>query len=93
MQSYDQPEGLTAPSQGNAQTTADGDLLVGWGSPPYLSEVARSGALLLNAHFPAGVTSYRAYTFAWPDHRRAWGAPDRPYQGRLILGSRPGHAP
>jgi hypothetical protein len=66
VQSYDQPEGLTAPSQGNAQTTGDGNLLVGWGSLPYLSEFSRSGALLLNAQYPTGVNSYRAYTFPWP---------------------------
>jgi arylsulfotransferase ASST len=68
VQSYDQPEGLTAPSQGNAQTTADGNLLVGWGSLPFLSEFSRSGALLFNAEYPTGVNSYRAYTFRWPAH-------------------------
>ena len=35
MAADDQPEGLVAPSQGNAQTTADGDLFVGWGALPY----------------------------------------------------------
>jgi hypothetical protein len=73
VQSYDQPEGLTAPSQGNAQTTADGNLLVGWGSLPYLSEFAPSGALLLNAEYPTGVNSYRAYTFPWPTRDDGWG--------------------
>jgi hypothetical protein len=67
VQSYDQPEGLLASSQGNAQTTGGGNLLVGWGSLPYLSEFDRSGRLLLNASFPAGVNSYRAYLFPWPD--------------------------
>jgi arylsulfotransferase ASST len=69
VQSYDQPEGLTAPSQGNAQTTADGNLLVGWGSLPYLSEFSRSGTLLLNVQYPTGVNSYRAYTFRWAARR------------------------
>jgi arylsulfotransferase ASST len=73
VQSYDQPEDLTAPSQGNAQTTGDGNLLVGWGSLPYLSEFSRSGALLLNAEYPTGVNSYRAYTFPWPAHGDGWG--------------------
>ncbi|MFZ1996565.1 MAG: arylsulfotransferase family protein [Solirubrobacteraceae bacterium] len=71
VQSYDQPEGLTAPSQGNAQTTANGNLLVGWGSLPYLSEFSRRGALLLNAEYPTGVNSYRAYTFPWPAREAA----------------------
>ncbi|HWE08941.1 MAG TPA: arylsulfotransferase family protein [Solirubrobacteraceae bacterium] len=66
VRSYDQPEGLLAWSQGNAQTTGDGNLVVGWGSLPYLSEFDRSGHLLLNAGFPTGVNSYRAYLFPWP---------------------------
>jgi hypothetical protein len=65
-----QPEGLSAPSQGNAQTTGNGDLFVGWGALPYFSEFSRSGALLFNAEFPAGVNTYRAYQLPWPSHRR-----------------------
>ena len=76
-QSYDQPEALTAPSQGNAQTTAQGDLFVGWGSLPYFSEFSRSGQLLLNAQFPTGVNSYRAYAFPWPASERSWGRHDQ----------------
>jgi hypothetical protein len=60
-----QPEGLSATSQGNAQTTRNGDLLVGWGALPYFSEFSPSGHLLFNAEFPAGVNTYRAYRFPW----------------------------
>jgi Arylsulfotransferase (ASST) len=81
VQSYDQPEWLTAPSQGNAQTTADGRLLVGWGSLPYFSEFSRSGRLLLNAQFPAGVNSYRAYAFPWPASELESGRTDRHRRG------------
>ncbi|MBS1864255.1 MAG: arylsulfotransferase family protein [Actinobacteria bacterium] len=63
--SFDQPEGLTAPSQGNSQRTADGNTVVGWGSLPYFSEFAPDGQLLYNAQFPAGVNSYRAYLLPW----------------------------
>jgi hypothetical protein len=35
LASDDQPEGLSAPSQGNAQTTGEGKLFVGWGALPY----------------------------------------------------------
>jgi hypothetical protein len=66
-----QPEGLSAPSQGNAQTTADGDLFVGWGALPYFSEFSPSGQLLFNAQFPAGVNTYRAYQLPWPGGRPA----------------------
>jgi hypothetical protein len=63
--SEDQPEGLSAPSQGNAQTTGDGNLFVGWGALPYFSEFSPSGQLLFNAQFPAGVNTYRAYLLPW----------------------------
>jgi hypothetical protein len=66
LASEDQPEGLSAPSQGNAQTTPEGNLVVGWGSLPYFSEFSQSGKLLFNAQFPAGVNTYRAYQFPWP---------------------------
>jgi hypothetical protein len=64
--SDDQPEGLSAASQGNAQTTGNGDLFVGWGALPYFSEFSPSGQLLFNAEFPAGVNTYRAYRLPWP---------------------------
>jgi hypothetical protein len=76
--SADQPEGLSAPSQGNAQTTSDGDLFVGWGSLPYFSEFDRTGHLIFNAEFPAGVNSYRAYLLPWQPER----SNNRPSGGR-----------
>jgi hypothetical protein len=70
LASDNQPEGLSAPSQGNAQTTQDGNLVVGWGALPYFSEFSRSGSLLFNAEFPAGVNTYRAYQQQWPPYSR-----------------------
>jgi hypothetical protein len=64
--SDDQPEGLSAASQGNVQTTRNHDLFVGWGILPYISEFSPSGQLLFNAEFPAGVNTYRAYRLPWP---------------------------
>ncbi len=63
--SGNQPEGLSAASQGNAQTIRNGDLFVGWGALPYFSEFSPSGQLEFNAEFPAGVNSYRAYRLPW----------------------------
>jgi Arylsulfotransferase (ASST) len=63
--SDNQPEGLLAPSQGNAQTTQQGGLFVGWGSLPYFSQFDHAGRLVFNAEFPAGVNSYRAYLLPW----------------------------
>jgi hypothetical protein len=66
FKSDDQPEGLSAASQGNAQTTPFGNLVVGWGALPYFSEFGPSGQLLFNAQFPAGVNTYRAYQEHFP---------------------------
>ncbi|HEY2478239.1 MAG TPA: arylsulfotransferase family protein [Solirubrobacterales bacterium] len=69
IDSFDQPDALTAPSQGNSQRTADGNTVVGWGSLPYFSEFDSYGDLLYNAEFPTGVNSYRAYLEPWnPGH-------------------------
>jgi hypothetical protein len=65
LSSDDQPEGLSAASQGNAQTTAEGNLVVGWGALPYFSEFDSSGKLIFNAEFPTGVNTYRAYLQPW----------------------------
>ena len=65
IQSYNQPEGLIASSQGDAQPLAGGGEFVGWGSLPYISEFSSSGQLLYNAEFPAGFNTYRAYLLPW----------------------------
>jgi len=65
VRTENQPENLSAPSQGNAQTLPGGDRVVGWGSLPYVSEFTRSGKLLFNLQFPVGVNTYRAYRFPW----------------------------
>ncbi|MHB8241615.1 MAG: arylsulfotransferase family protein [Solirubrobacteraceae bacterium] len=64
--SDNQPEGLPAPSQGNAQTIGDGGLFVGWGALPYISQFDRFGKLVFNAQLPTGVNTYRAYLAPWP---------------------------
>jgi hypothetical protein len=74
VKSDNQPDHLSAASQGNGQTLRDGNLVVGWGILPYVSEFSPSGALLNNLEFPAGVNTYRAYRAPWPAtsaHHRA----------------------
>jgi hypothetical protein len=63
--SDDQPEREVVPGMGNAQATPDGDMFVGWGALPYISEFGPSGKLLFNARLPAGVSTYRAYLLPW----------------------------
>ncbi len=70
--SDDQPEGLSAASQGNAQTTREGNLFVGWGALPYFSEFDAQGNLIFNAEFPAGVNTYRAYLLPWNPPGFGW---------------------
>jgi hypothetical protein len=93
LKSYNQPEALTAPSQGNAQTTADGNLLVGWGSLPYFSEYDAAGDLLFNAKFPTGVNTYRAYLQPWGAGGGGDGGPGHGHGGNPGRGhGRPGHS-
>ena len=66
IKSDNQPEGLAAASQGNAQTTDRRNLVVGWGALPYFSVSSPFGQLLYNAQFPSGVNTYRAYLQPWP---------------------------
>ncbi|HTB50318.1 MAG TPA: arylsulfotransferase family protein, partial [Solirubrobacteraceae bacterium] len=80
--SDNQPEGLSAPSQGNAQSTADGNLFVGWGALPYFSEFDRQGNLIFNAEFPAGVNTYRAYLLPWNPPGSGQGGPKGPGGGQ-----------
>jgi hypothetical protein len=59
---------LLAPSQGNMQTLADGNALVGYGGVPAISEFAAadgSPPLLFDAHLPYDMSFYRAYRFPW----------------------------
>jgi hypothetical protein len=65
IRSENQPAGLLSRGQGNAQTTRNGDLFVGWGKLPYISEFSPSGRLVFNAQLPRHVDSYRAYRLPW----------------------------
>ena len=56
---------LLAASQGNMQTLPDGDTVVGYGGVPAISEYARDGSLLFDAHEPYDMIFYRAYRFPW----------------------------
>ena len=59
---------LLADSQGDVQTLPDGNLVLGWGAIPSVSEFSPSGALLFDAHLPPGTSSYRAFRFPWSGH-------------------------
>jgi hypothetical protein len=56
---------LLAPSQGNMQTLASGNTVVGYGGVPEISEFASGGSLLFDAHLPYEMAFYRAFRFPW----------------------------
>jgi Arylsulfotransferase (ASST) len=56
---------LLAASQGNVQTLPNGNTVVGYGGVPAISEYARGGALLFDAHQPFDMSFYRAFRFPW----------------------------
>ena len=71
---------LLAASQGNMQTLANGDVVVGYGSVPVISEYSAGGSLLLDAHLPYEKTFYRAFRFPWSGQPRARRRSSRPEQ-------------
>jgi hypothetical protein len=68
VKSIEHPAHLSVPSQGNSEQLPDGDLLVGWGRLGRFSEFGPNGKLLLDAVFPPGYDTYRAYRFPWTGH-------------------------
>jgi hypothetical protein len=69
LAAYPHPAGpLLADSQGNMQTLPSGNLVVGWGAIPSVTELGPAGRVLLDAHLPAGFSFYRAFRFPWSGH-------------------------
>jgi hypothetical protein len=62
---YTHPGSVHAASQGNVQMLPNGNVLVGWGAAPYVSEFSPSGELLFDARLATGYISYRAYRSPW----------------------------
>ena len=65
VRSYEHAAPLVSDSQGNLQTLADGDWVVGWGQAGYLSEVQPDGRVLFDAHLPPHWESYRTFVAPW----------------------------
>ena len=53
-------EGVDASYMGAASVLPDGNVFVGWGNLPYISEYTKTGKLVLDAVFPGSDLSYRA---------------------------------
>jgi hypothetical protein len=71
---YRHPESLLSSSMGSVQVLPGGNVVVGWGSEPYLSEFAADGRLVADVRMPHGEQSYRGFRLPWrgtPDSRPA----------------------
>ncbi len=50
---------------GNTQVLPNGNVVVGWGEVPFVSEYSPAGKLLFDAALPSPDMSYRAYVQPW----------------------------
>ncbi|HEY5285789.1 MAG TPA: arylsulfotransferase family protein [Solirubrobacteraceae bacterium] len=64
LRQYTRPKTLTG-SQGNMQLLEDGNVFIGWGEVPRVSEFDRSGRLLFDAVLGEKYQSYRAFRLPW----------------------------
>jgi hypothetical protein len=62
---YVHPDRFFAIYQGNVQALPNGNVFVGWGSSPVVSEFGEGGDLLFDAEFPPENETYRAFRFPW----------------------------
>jgi outer membrane protein assembly factor BamB len=63
--SFTRPQPTFADSQGNVEVLPSGNVFVGWGAQPYVSEFAASGELVFDAQLGSRYISYRAYRAPW----------------------------
>ena len=47
------------------QVLPNGNVFIGWGSSPVISEFSHDGDLLFDAEFPTQGETYRAFRFPW----------------------------
>jgi hypothetical protein len=59
------PGGILSKFMGNAQLLDNGNVLVGWGSEPFITEFGPSGEIRFDAKLPHGGQNYRAFRFPW----------------------------
>jgi hypothetical protein len=72
VREYVHPRRLLSPFMGNAQVLPNGNVVVGWGGLPYITEFRRGGGVHYDARLPRGGQNYRAFRLPWR------GRPDRP---------------
>src|SRR5215218_8402998 len=65
VREYTHPDRLLSDTQGNVQVLPNGNVFVGWGSAPFVSEFNHHGELLFHAAFPTEGETYRALRLPW----------------------------
>ena len=65
IKEYDHSPKIPTNFEGSTQILPSGNVVLGWGQQPYLSEDNASGQQIFDAHFNVPTTSYRAYRFPW----------------------------
>jgi hypothetical protein len=65
VRQYTHPRRLLSPFMGNAQLLPNGNVVVGWGGLPYVTEFRRGGAVHFDARLPPGGQNYRAFRLPW----------------------------
>jgi hypothetical protein len=59
------PGRLQAHFMGNAQALGNGNVVVGWGSEPYITEFNPDGSIRFEAKLPPGGQNYRVFRLPW----------------------------
>ena len=59
------PNRIVSKFMGNGQVLPDGGVVAGWGSEPFVTEFAPSGAIRFEAVMPPGGQNYRAFRLPW----------------------------
>jgi hypothetical protein len=65
LQEFLHPNPITAAAMGNAQFLPNGNVLVGWGTAPFVTEFGPLGDVRLDATFDGGAWNYRAFRNTW----------------------------
>jgi hypothetical protein len=74
------PGRIVSRFMGSAQLLPNGNMLVGWGSEPFMTEFAGDGRIVLDARLPRGGQNYRVLRFPW--HAVPGRRPDVAYRFR-----------
>jgi hypothetical protein len=62
---YKHNPSVLAHALGSTQILPDGNVLVGWGTAPFVTEYTRAGERVFEAHLPNGSQNYRALKMPW----------------------------